>query len=184
MQPNWFVALEVVPTSPLEFPPPAAGIRLLHPADYHITVAFFGSMPTDPTTALEDYLPQLSSEAPLQTIAHCAMLLPRVDWASVIALGFEDAHLHAFIAKWRDQLRTAVGLPPERRPILPHLTVARMKPTRHQQQLQERKRWMETLVQQLPHPFRFTAIGLYTWRERTLPHQPRYRTTLRSVFVE
>lgn len=156
----------------------------MHPSDYHVTIAFLGSLRIDPTGVMEKFLSHLCSGAPHSAVAQRAMMLPRSDWATVIALGFDDENLCAYIATWRDQLRAAAGLPPERRSVLPHLTVARMKPTHNRHQREERRQWMEKLVQQLPHPFRFSAVGLYTWCERALPHQPRYRTTLRSVFAE
>ncbi|MCS7000135.1 MAG: 2'-5' RNA ligase family protein [Bacteroidota bacterium] len=183
MQPNWFVALRATVEPPVEYPPLKDGMRLLHPEDLHITVSFFGSLREDPTERLRDILPAMHCP-PSTALATTVHLLPRKEFASVVALGFgeESDHLRAYIAQWRNQLRTLVGLPPEQRPILPHLTIVRMKPTRDRRLIAERQQWMQALAERLPFSVHISGVGLFTWQERFLQHQPRYRTTLHIPF--
>jgi 2'-5' RNA ligase len=176
MQANWFVALKAVCHDPLNFPPLAEGMHLLHPQDYHVTVSFFGKLDTDPTDVLADVLSQLPRQR-LSATATSALLLPRPEWASVVALAFShgNSDLCSFIASWRDQLRQVLGLPPESRSVLPHLTVVRMKP--HRARAPERQSWATQLEQYLPLRFEFPTIGVYTWRQHFDPSHPRYRMT-------
>ncbi|RMF34994.1 MAG: hypothetical protein D6747_03630 [Chlorobiota bacterium] len=178
MQPNWFVAIEAVAEQPLSFPPLARGMRLLHPADYHVTIAFFGQLPFDPSDRIAGLLRQIRSER-FCAVATEALLLPRRDYASVVALGFGESSetLRRVITEWRDRLRSAVDLAPERRSVLPHLTVARMKPCRDHRAIQERSRWVNELTERLPVMFSFRRIGLYTWQDPRLPNHPHYRAT-------
>ncbi|MCX7930152.1 MAG: hypothetical protein N2663_05475 [Chlorobi bacterium] len=176
MKRNWFVALGAVAEQPIEFPPLADGMHLLHADDYHITVAFLGALRADPTDHLTSMLHSMH-RAQLDAVADRALLLPQPTYASVVALGFSDVELTAFIAQWRNQLRAAVGLPPEERSVLPHMTVVRMKPSRDVHIIERRKQWVRLLAERLPWRFRLKWIGLYTWREHA--HQSRYRMTLR-----
>ncbi len=177
MQPNWFVAIKAIPCRALEFPPVDDGMRLIHPDDYHITIAFLGTCADDPTETLAPMLQQIQQQR-LTTEAIEALLLPRQQWASVVALGFDDStgELRSLIGRWRDRIRQRLGLEPERRSILPHLTIARMKPSRTL--AQQRLQWAKQLEQHLPVPFELTTIGLYTWNEHALPSEPRYRMTV------
>lgn len=177
MQPNWFVGLKAVSPAPLRCPPLAEGMQLLHLEDYHVTVAFFGKLADDPTPLLAEMLHRMRRPR-LSATAVRAVLLPRPAWASVVALCFGEgnAELCSFIATWRDQLRQQLGLEPESRSVLPHLTVVRMKP--NQMLGASRQEWATALQQQLPHRFEFVQLGLYTWNERAAPSEPRYRMTV------
>ncbi|GBD04535.1 RNA 2',3'-cyclic phosphodiesterase [bacterium HR20] len=178
MQPNWFVAIEAVAEQPLSFPPLVEGMRLLHPADYHVTIAFFGQLPFDPSDRIAGLLSQIRSGR-FCAVATEALLLPRRDYASVVALGFGEGSdtLRSVITQWRDRLRGALDLDPEQRPVLPHLTVARMKPRRDHCAIQERSRWAAALAGELPITFSFRRIGLYTWQNERKPNHPQYRAT-------
>lgn len=178
MQPNWFVAFEAVSEQPLSFPPLLEGMQLLHPADYHITIAFLGQLPIDPSDRIAGLLDDIHSER-FCAVATETILLPRREFASVVALSFGGGSetLRSMIAQWRNRLRSAIGLGPEQRSILPHLTVARMKPRRDQRAIQERSAWAHALAERLPVTFSFRRIGLYTWQNQRSPNSPRYRAT-------
>lgn len=181
MHPNWFVALRAATDDPLELPPLADGMRPLHPDDYHVTVAFFGALPADPTDRLAAMIEGMR-RPPLEAVADRALLLPRPAHASVVALHLQGDALTDYIATWRDRLRAAVGLQPEARSVLPHMTVVRMTPTRDRNRIEQRLHWAAQLQRRLPLRLRLTSVGLYTWRERPLSHQPRYKATLCIAF--
>lgn len=164
---------------PLVVPPPPSGVRLLHPDDYHVTVAFFGGLDSDPTAAVEPLLRHMQTQ-PLHALAEGALLLPRLTYASVVALSFGEgnSHLVDYIAAWRNELLSAVGLPPETRPVLPHLTIARMKPSRNDYHIRERTRWAQDVEHYLPIDVLMTSVALYTWCSERVAGLPQYRRVL------
>jgi len=176
--PNWFVGLKATCETPIPFPQLVEGMRLIHPADYHVTIAFFGQLTSDPGEVLKPLLEQMRSNR-LSAVATHALLLPREHFASVVALGFEEGSdaLSRMIDRWRDRLRDALELEPERRSVLPHLTVARMRPRRDRRTIEERLRWASALTEALPLRFSFDRIGLYTWQPVRSPDLPAYRVT-------
>ena len=134
---NWFVAFPVVtdpglPGDILAGAPP--GLRPFHPADLHLTLAFLGRLAPERVSAVRSHLATLEVPA-LAAVAESLVLLPSARRPSVLALilgdGADDGAdlLARTIVHNRPALLAAAGRPPDTRPPLPHLTIARLPRT-------------------------------------------------------
>lgn len=96
------------------------GGRPLHPADLHVTLAFLGNQPADQVTRVTEAV------AGLPLPAFRLELGTPHRWRDLLVLLPEraPAALTAFQSRLRERLEQA-GLPVERRPYRPHLTLAR-----------------------------------------------------------
>lgn len=128
MKPNWFVAL-AVPADPwwsrVTAPPP--GVRLFHPDDLHLTVAFLGPVSRIDAeaafaVACEDW-PTGPVDIALGDVR--AMGNPRRPSALSVVVTDGATVLGAAIASVRDEMWARAGARPEDRPPLPHVTIAR-----------------------------------------------------------
>lgn len=181
--PNWFIAL---PFPPAALPPGTLrerpeGARLVERDDLHVTVAFLGAVGENRALAAWAELADCDEAAPT------AALGPRACFGNPrrpSAFGLEldpggSGTLARFIAAWRDPLRAATGLAPERRGVRPHVTLGR--PPRRAGRSWDRRlsAWL-----QVPTPaasVTFEQIALYTRAEahsqRRFQTPRRYRWT-------
>jgi 2'-5' RNA ligase len=168
MRPNWFIALPVPAAHwfaerVAQHPPPS--VRLFHPDDVHLTVAFLGGVTEDAARRAWQRA-DLWQQGPMQ-----------VTFGDVIGMG-APAHFTALSAllergraeaeegmrACRDPMLLAAGAPPERRAIKAHVTIAR---PRRNASLHERS---ACLAWALHLPLRdveveLGEIALYTWPE-------------------
>lgn len=158
--PNWFIGLPVraaqLPIATLDTLPP--DLRRFHPGDLHVTVAFLG--PVDEATALAAWgSADWSGQAPLhaRTGARAALGPPRRPSAFGLEIGDDTGAVAAFVRRWRDHLLAAAGRPPERRPVRPHVTLAR--PRRRGDTIRVRE-WLA--APPTPTPLTLDRIALYT----------------------
>ncbi|KVU71525.1 2'-5' RNA ligase [Burkholderia ubonensis] len=107
--------------------PVARGARRTQPEQLHVTLAFLGAIERDRCDALAARLPALAvaHALPLQQVARLAWW-PSLPKARLIVaeLGVEPALValnDALVAALRD-----VGMPTDRRPFRPHVTLARL----------------------------------------------------------
>jgi 2'-5' RNA ligase len=128
MKPNWFVAL-AVPADPwwsrVTAPPP--GVRLFHPEDLHLTVAFLGPVSRSDAeaafaVACEDW-PTGSIGIALGDVR--GMGNPRRPSALSALVSDGAADLSEAISSLRDRTCATAGVRADERTPLPHVTIAR-----------------------------------------------------------
>ena len=168
MRPNWFVGLHV-PTdgwfAPLVADAPDH-LRVFHPDDVHLTVAFLGGCGEDAAMAawaradLSDGMPAF--DATLDTMR--PMGYPRRP--SALSLTLSDGHDEAvaIMRGLRDPMVAAAGRPPETREPLPHITVAR--PARNCSPAERKAAvvWAKDKPS-LQAAVRIETLSLYTWSD-------------------
>ncbi len=128
MQPNWFIGIEVPAAS--WYASVAAGappeVRPFHPADLHLTVAFFGPCGEDRARAgweAARAIPFASFAVRLGGIAPMGDRRRPSALSVLIADGGEP--VAAYMAAAQAVALEAAGCAPERRAPKPHVTVAR-----------------------------------------------------------
>ena len=170
---NWFLALVVPEQAGLsqllrDLPP---GQRPFQAVDLHITVAFLGAC--DRTQAWQAWRAIAPLQHPAIAVAAAAwraMGPPEHPSAYALTLGpdplqdqGQSSRLTAtLIERWREPALAAAGLPSQRRPALPHITLARPR----RRGMEQDRTAMASWLQQAPLPqqrFILGEIGLYTW---------------------
>lgn len=159
MRPNWFIAWPA--TLELTLPPAPSGVRVFHPADRHVTLAFLGGV----------------DEAQAQAAwAVCADVAPSLQGrlTEVRPLGARDAPSLTAIVEGlgdlevltvaRDLARLEAGLQPEERALLAHVTLARMKRGAREPAVRAGVAWAKALPV-AGVPAQLGPLSLYTWSE-------------------
>ncbi|HEU4405252.1 MAG TPA: 2'-5' RNA ligase family protein [Polyangiaceae bacterium] len=131
MSPNWFIALRVpAPDLRERLGAPPPGVRLIHPDDLHLTLAFLGDVDETRARAAWAERHRLAPLGPSQRLGFGAVVglgNPRRPSALSARLAEGDAEFRAAIARARDAMNDASGSPREQRPPLPHVTLARVR---------------------------------------------------------
>jgi len=105
-------------------PPPGTGIRLTRKEDLHLTLHFIGQAPVAPVVAALGAVRAAAFRLEPDKPGHFALRGGR----KILWLGFRpEPALDALHAAVGDALRST-GFEPERRPWVPHLTLARLGP--------------------------------------------------------
>lgn len=167
MRPNWFVGLPVDGAdwlAPLlDGAPP--DLRCVHPEDLHLTVAFFGGV--DEIHAMRGWsIAERLRHGPISVRLSGLVPMgnPRRPTALSVTLDEGRDATIALIAAIKADMLEAAGTPADRRPIKPHITVAR--PPRKAASADRRRAvaWAKALA---PIGARVTLdrIALYTWSE-------------------
>lgn len=166
MKANWFVALPVTAGEWYarvgEAPP---GVRLFHPEDLHLTVAFLGAVQEE--AALRGFAEAAAIDLPI-----CDVVLgpivpmgnPRRPSALSARLVEGERQVVAAITSVRHAVSDAAGAPREDRPALPHLTVARPKRSATFAERAVAIRWAAAIDLGAPR-VRLASVALYTWSE-------------------
>jgi len=128
VRPNWFVAIEVPPGrwfAPLVRNVPER-VRVFHPDDLHITVAFLGACgPERARCAWDTVRLQDASALPVVLGDVVPMGNPRRPSALSVAVAEGGEPVADLIGRLRGPAFEAAEARPERRAPLPHITVAR-----------------------------------------------------------
>jgi 2'-5' RNA ligase len=111
-----------------DFAMPMAGARWIEPQDMHITLRFAGDV--DNLTADEFHAALASIDEPsfpvtLSGFGAFGGQQPRSLWA-----GVEDNRWLEALQRATERAARSAGLPPEKHPFKPHITLARLKGTR------------------------------------------------------
>jgi 2'-5' RNA ligase len=162
---NWFLAL-VVPPQPswealtADLP---VGLRRFAPEDRHLTVAFLGACGAERAKAGWQALAPLR-HPPIQATAGAWRALGPRHHPSAYGLTLAEGRDRAanLMAEWGQLALQAAGLPSERRPPLPHITLARPPRRRAEDLRWAMARWLVTAP--IPaEPFLLQQLALYTW---------------------
>jgi RNA 2',3'-cyclic 3'-phosphodiesterase len=126
--PRLFTALEVPPDVARQLALFRGGLltaRWIEPADYHVTLRFLGDVDRHVASAAYDDLAQTGTEAitiTLDALASFGGDKPR----AIIARVQPDANLTALQSE-HERLMRRLGLAPEQRKFVPHVTLARLR---------------------------------------------------------
>jgi len=168
MRPNWFVGIPVAAGAQLhaEIPAPIqADIRLFHPDDLHMTLAFLGPMAADKLGPVQDILSRIEFKAfDIELSRLVALPKPRRFSAISWELGQGREQAAALIGSWRAALIEAAQARPDLRPPRPHITVARPKRKATPMVRDEILKWLVSV----PAPkekLRIDRVALYTWAD-------------------
>lgn len=164
MHANWFIGLPIAAeTWFARLPTPPPGVRLFHPDDLHLTVAFLGAVCEDAARrgfAAARALPLARCEVTLGRVI--ALGNPRHPSALSALLAKGDEQVSRAIGAIRDAICDAAGAPHDERPPLPHLTLARPRRAASSAQRSAAVRWAAGLDL---HEARVSLarVALYTW---------------------
>jgi RNA 2',3'-cyclic 3'-phosphodiesterase len=168
-----FIALDLPPAIKLrlgELKGGVPGARWTDPADLHLTLRFIGDVPDDRLEDIHDALDTIRVpvfDLAIQGIGQFGQgARARILWAG---LGPSDAlfHLQAKV----EAAVVRAGEPAETRRFTPHVTLARLDRTVHQDRL---RRFVEANALFRAGPFHAESLGLYESRPGTgRPHYLR-----------
>jgi 2'-5' RNA ligase len=168
MTPNWFVALPVRGTEILletlaATAPPE--VRLFHPEDTHLTIAFMGAMPKEHAAKVLQIMQQIDFE-PFKISLSNLIPLPSAKHTSAFSYQLDQGHsqVAAIIDQWRNALLMAGGAPPDYRPPLPHLTIGRPQRKWGKKGVEQGIRWAANLAPVAFETF-IDSVALYTWSD-------------------
>ena len=164
MRANWFVALPVPAADWFaRLAPPPLGVRLFHPDDLHLTVAFLGAV--DEAAARRAFAPASSIALPATEITLgdvVPMGSPRHASALSALLVEGEEAVAAAIGGVRDGACDAAGVPRDARAVLPHLTVARLGRRLPPSERTAGLRWARALALGRPRLV-VSQLALFTW---------------------
>ena len=157
---NWFVGLPVDTgrwLAPLVRTAPAT-VRVFHPEDVHMTVAFLGAVPQDAAERAWATL-QGSRSSPIEL--SLGGLRPMGNPRRPSALSGNDC-VAALIATLRAPACAAAGARPDDRPPLPHITVARPSRSASPAELRTAVEWAEA-QRPVGAKVLLDRLALFTW---------------------
>jgi 2'-5' RNA ligase len=162
---NWFFGLPVDGSLLARLPPPPSGLRLVHPDDLHLTLAFLGPCPEAraeraleeldrrwPSVGCAAFEVRLGAVVPLGAARRYSAL------SALLEQGREQAE--RLIAALRDGLCQAAGARTDARPPKAHLTLARPERDAPSAARQAGLEWARTL-DLTAAPVRIDRIALY-----------------------
>lgn len=163
--PNWFVAIPIHAEALLQPWASAvpAGLRLFHPADLHLTVAFLGPMLPGSSDAVVAQMRTVRF-APFDLVPGQLLGLPSAAHITALSLSIAEGHAQAvaLMDAWRSVFWAAAGSPPDLRSPLPHITVARPDRRSGQAGQAAARQWLASATA-CPIRLRATSLALYTW---------------------
>jgi 2'-5' RNA ligase len=164
---NWFLAVPVSAAGwfPDRVGEPPPGVRLFHPDDLHVTVVFLGACGGEAAgRAWADARAFPGPRGPATLDRIVPMGNPRRPSALSALLGEGCEEATAFLAAHRDRWADLAGAPRDRRPPLPHCTVARPRRAATGAERARAARWAEGLEVR-GVAVTLGALALYTWSE-------------------
>jgi 2'-5' RNA ligase len=172
-RPNWFFGFPIDGAFLLDLPPLPPALRLFHPEDVHLTLAFLGGCGEEGALAALAALDRRLELAPLRPIsASLAEVVPMggssTSYSALSALlGAGRAEATAALTAHRDVLTDAAGCRRETRPAKPHVTIARPRGRAKAEDREAGLAWASALDL---GGVRATLdrIALFTWSEHRL----------------
>lgn len=170
-RPNWFFGFPLDGAFVQGLPPLPGALRLYHPDDVHLTLAFLGGCGEDGAErALAALDARLALDPPLATEVTLGEVVPmggsRRHYSALSALldaGREA--MKATLTAYRDALTEAATGRREARPAKPHVTIARPKRRATEAERDAGLAWAEALDLSGVRA-RLDRIALFTWSER------------------
>jgi 2'-5' RNA ligase len=121
--------------------------RWVNPGNLHITLKFIGEVESQIAPAICEALVAIRLAQPLTLALRSLGFFPNPRRPSVAWIGIEAPPTLAFLASEINRLFTPLGIQPETKPLVPHLTIARFKENRLSPALQaEIEKWKDHSV--------------------------------------
>lgn len=165
---SWFIAFDA-PVQLVAAPPPTK-VRLIHPDDFHATLAFFGA--SGETKALRGWSVLEGLRPPSFSVRVGTLSLFGGRQPRAIAVELSAPEFVRWAEKVRPLLLEACNAPADTRSFCPHVTVARIQHKASGADHERAREWMKC-AQAKPERITLDRLGLYTWSND--PHGPRYR---------
>ena len=147
-------------------PAPPARVRLFATSDLHLTLGFLGAVQASDARKAWDRIGDFHSFrevkgtfSGVEPLGH-----PRKPSALAAIVGTGRDALSEMIAEARDPLLGAAGAPEDRRPPLPHMTLARIQRRAKAAERREALRWARS-IDLRGVTFAAAAVALDTWAE-------------------
>lgn len=165
MAPNWFIAFPMqVLSLHLRSAPPR--VRVFAAGDLHVTLGFLGSVQASDAEkawarigAFGSFRRVEGTFSGVEPLGH-----PRKPSAlSALVESGRDA-LSEMISEARTPLLEAAGAPEDRRPPLPHMTLARIQRRANAAERRAALRWARD-IDLREVEFRASSVALYTWSD-------------------
>jgi RNA 2',3'-cyclic 3'-phosphodiesterase len=102
-------------------------LRPVDPAHLHVTLCFLGWRDDSAVQRIGDAAMACARALPAATLGPARWLPPRRPRVLTVELGDAEGELGALQARVSDAMVQAAGYVPEKRPFLPHVTVARVR---------------------------------------------------------
>jgi RNA 2',3'-cyclic 3'-phosphodiesterase len=170
-RPNWFLAFPLDGAFVQRLPALPGALRLYHPDDVHLTLAFLGGCGEEGAErALAALDARLALDPPPALQVSLGEVVPmggsRRHYSALSALlGTGREAMTATLTAHRDALTEAANGRREARPAKPHITIARPKRRATEADREAGLAWAETLDLSSVHA-RLDRIALFTWSER------------------
>jgi 2'-5' RNA ligase len=164
---NWFAALPVAPGewfAPLISDAPES-VRVFHPLDVHITVAFLGRVGEERALAAWETV-NVESCPTIEVVLDKleAFGNPRRPSALSVTLAQGKDEVIALIERLRGPMIAAAGARPDTRPPRPHITVARPARAANTAARKRAVAWAQGKPAVTAHVV-IDRLALYTWNE-------------------
>jgi 2'-5' RNA ligase len=151
-----------------------AAPRWASPTNLHVTLKFIGEMPSERLFAINEALVRVRLRQELDLEFRGIGFFPDTRRPSVAWVGVESSPHLALLASEVNRALGRLGIPPEEKSFVPHLTIARFKETRVSAGfLRECERWKG-------HCFGAFTTGEFQLIESKLKTNGAEYTTLRS----
>jgi len=140
-------------------------VRVFHPEDLHMTIAFLGKISADQQAAVIQAMEKLA-HAEFEISFHRLVALPNAKRMSALSFsvnaGFQEAV--NLIETWRAPIFKSISTEVETRPALPHITIARPERRANSQERKSILGWLKTVeAPRLKIPI--NRVALYTWSD-------------------
>jgi RNA 2',3'-cyclic 3'-phosphodiesterase len=118
--------------------------RWVNPENLHVTLKFIGEVESQLVLAICEALVAIRAVQPLTLTLRGIGFFPNARRPSVAWIGIEAPPTLAFIVSEINRLLTPLGIQPDTKPLVPHLTIARFKENRLSSELQaEIEKWKD-----------------------------------------
>jgi len=172
MRPNWFVGQPVRdPEILADLPEAPPRVRLFAPEDLHITVAFLGGVDAEAAHAAFELASDFTCAVDAATLGAVHPMGPPRR-ASALSFWLEAGRdeVAEAIGAVRDAMLERAGARRERRPPLPHLTIARIQRNANRADRHQALRWAAS-IDAGGRSVRLAPLALYTWAENRRERQ-------------
>jgi 2'-5' RNA ligase len=155
-------------------------VRVLHPEDVHVTLAFLSGVAPECAKAAWEAARTVPLPSMTVRLAKMIPLGPEEGWTALSAtLGEGSTDVANAMLAARDLATDAAGARRESRAPLPHVTLARLHAKATDAQREAARAWASALT--LSHiELRLSEIALYTGRRERPPGQPAYQIIERT----
>lgn len=155
----------------IRLPPAPPRVRVFSDSDLHVTLGFLGSVQESDArkawTLIDDFRSFRAVEGSFSGVKPLGNPRKPSALSAIIDQGREE--LSEMIAEARAPLLEAAGAPPDTRPPLPHMTVARVQRKAKAPERRVALHWARE-IDVAEASFAATSVALYTWAEDRETH--------------